>query len=1686
MNLPGYTLTSVTYENPSVVVLRGRRDADNARVLVKVPRGEPPTAREIAALWHEHGVLGALDVPGVVKAYALERHGGGVALVLEDPGRPTLAEILRRGRHSVEEVLGVAVAIAGILERVHLRGIIHKDLTPDNIVVHRHTGEVRLTGFGIATRLSQETQRALSPEALEGTLAYMSPEQTGRMNREIDHRTDFYSFGVTLYEALTGALPFAATEPMELVHCHIARVPTPPRERAPLVPEAVSRLVMKLLAKNAEDRYQSAAGLRVDLEACLAEVRSGAAAAPLRLGAHDRSHTLRIPQKLFGRAAEEGALLDAFARAGAGAAELLLVSGPAGIGKSALVSELHKAVARGGGRLVAGKFDQLGRSVPYAPIVQAFRELTQQILSEPADRLARWQGALAGAAEAGGKLLVELIPELERVIGPQPPAPALGPAESQNRFNEALTRLVGAFAGPGQPLALFLDDLQWADPASLKLLEVLLTDPARTHLLVIGAYRDAEVDASHPLEITLAALRQRGARIGAVALAPLALSDVIGLLTDTLLCPEWQAAPLARVVIEQTRSNPFYVRQFLEALDAEGLLRQGAGAEAWTWDLDAIRSHPATENVLELVARRVARLSAPIRRVLELAACIGHEFDLRTLSAIAEQPLVSTAAALWEALRDRLIVPVSGDYRLVHAPWGGDADAPETSGGLDVRYRFLHDRVQQAVYGAVEEARRAELHLRIGRLMLARAKGDAREEALFDIVTHLDLGAALMRGNDERAEAAALCLSAARKARAAAAYEAAAGYLRSGIARLPAEAWGERHELALALHRELAEAEYLSGRFEEADRLYPVALGHARTAMDRVSVLFVQATQRQLEGRHMVAIALQRAGLEVLGWAVPEGAEAIAATLAAELTAVGVHLGARSIEELVHAPRMERPEHRAMLELLQGMLYAAYVIGDQPLANLALVKMTTLSLEHGTSELSPFGYIGYGMIAGPLLSDYRTAHRFARMGIELSEQFDSAGMKCKANFLFAADVHSWTQPIKAADAYYDRAYALGLESGDWLTTGYMIIQSGSDRLTRGMQLDQLHRTCQAHLAFLRRARNQDAIDLLTAGVIQPILDLQGRTDRPGSFDGPGFSEATYLDRHRDLPYHLAWLHYAKIRSAYLFDDRARWPELVGQLDVVERAVPTHAKVPETTFYVALIRLASLAAAGEEERRVHLAELERLQSRLTLWAEACPANILHKRLLVQAEEARVTGRALEAMGLYEQAIAAAAEAGYTNNEALGNELYGELWVALGRAEVAPLYLRRALDLYDRWGATAKARHVEARHAALLAAAAPMPPPAAHATRGAPAGLTVSGLVDLTTVLRAGEALSGEIELDRVLDRVMRIVLSSAGGSRGFLLLAEGDELVVGARMSVDPDVVEVGPAGTLEGRDDLAVTVARHVMRTRETLVLDAATSDPRFAADPYLAAGRPRSILSLPLLHRGRLTGVLYLENHLTDGAFGPDRLELVKHLASQTAVAVENALLYGRVQRVSEELRRANEGLEQEVRARTEELRLANTRLIHELSEGERAEAARAALQEEVIRMQQAQLDELSTPLIPISAEVVVMPLIGTMDARRAAHVLEVALEGATRTRARAVILDVTGVRRFDAEVAGALVRAASALRLLGAEAILTGVRADMAQALLELGLDLGGLSIRGTLQSGIAHATRADRAPRRRQARS
>ncbi|WFU84409.1 AAA family ATPase [Bradyrhizobium sp. CIAT3101] len=1438
-------------------------DSGPVAALAVRPASEHPHPGILDRLAHEFACKDELDRAWAACPLDLLHENGRTVLLLEDPGGEPLEHLIGAPME-IESFLHLAIGIAGSVGSAHKIGFVHKDIKPANILVNCTDGRVRLTGFGIASRLPRERQKPGPPELVAGTLAYMAPEQTGRINRSIDSRSDLYALGVTLYQMLTGSLPFTAADPMEWVHCHIARKPLPPNERLESVPAPVSEIIMKLLAKTSEERYQTAASLERDLRRCLADWERLARIAPFVLGQHDAPDRLLIPEKLYGRVREIETLLAAFERVvGGGGPEMVLVSGYSGIGKSSVVHELHRALVPPHGSFAAGKFDQYKREIPYVPLAQALQSLIRPLLGKSDAELTPWREALREALGANGQLMVTLIPELEPLIGPQPPVPELPPQDAQRRFQLVFRRLLGVFARPEHPLALFLDDLQWLDAATLDLLEHLVTQPELRHLLLVGAYRDNEVTPVHPLMRRLAAIRDAGGRLQEIVLAPLRLDDVGQLIVDALQCEPARAGPLSRLVHEKTGGNPFFIIQFLTALAEQELLTLDQDTARWTWDLQKIHAKGYTDNVVDLMLGKLCSLPAETRETMQRLACLGNSAPISTLALVHGRSEEELHAALWAAVRAELVLRQEGTYR------------------------FLHDRVQEAAYALSSKEERAVQHLAIGRLLVAHTPPYKREEAIFEIANHLNRGTALISSIEEREQVAELNLIAGQRAKQSTAYASALTYLTAGRALLPDDCWDRCNALTFALEFQTAECEFLTGALVAADARLAMLSRCAGPLVDFAAVTRLRQELLLTVGQNDRAIEvcldyLRRVGIE---WSAHPTKDEIQR----EYERLWHQIGRRSIEDLVDLPAMADPGCRATMDVLATVVTAA-LFTDENLHCLVICRMTNISLERGNSDGSCFAYAWLGAILGPHFGDYQAGFRFGKLGLDLVEQRGLRRFEARVCVIFGHRVIPWTKPIRTGRPLVRRGFDAANRNGDLTFVAFSCENLTTSLLATGEPLAEVQREAEAGLDCARQTHFGPVIDRITAQ-LRIIRTLRGLTPDFTSFNDNEFDEAQFEQR-LDVP------QLATAACRY-WNRKLQARFFAGAYDAaLEAAANAERHLWTSSYYFelvdyhlfsALARAAHCDTASAAARAKHLEALAAHHRCLHEWAKNCPENFESSAALIAGEIARLEGRQFDAERLYEQAIRSARTGGLVHSEALANEIAGRFYAMHGFDKIARVYLRDARDGYAVWGADGKVRQLEQLYPYLREEKQPSGPSSTIEE-------TIAHL-DIATVIKVSQAVSSGVILDKLIDTLMRAAMEHAGAARGLLILLRGDEPRIVAQATVDADMVVVDLCNGPVTIETLPEAILHHVLRTQESIILDDAAAEGLFSGDAYVRQHQARSILCLPLINQAKLIGVLYLENNLIPRVFAPTRIAVLKLLTSQAAISLENARLYGDLQ---------------------------------------------------------------------------------------------------------------------------------------------------------------------------------------------
>ncbi len=1657
ISISGYQLLTPIYETINSLVYRGIREQDKQPVILKVLKEDYPRPSELSRYQQEYQITHNLDLDGVVKAYSLEKYQKTLVIVFEDFGGESLKQLFNNRGGGIYELplrqfIPIAIKITESLGKIHAAQIIHKDINPANIVLNPETEQLKIIDFGISTILTRENPTLKNPNVLEGTLAYISPEQTGRMNRYLDYRTDFYSLGATFYQLLTNQLPFETNDPLELVHCHIAKNPVPLHLKIgeENCPKVVSDIVMKLMAKTAEERYQSAWGIKADLEKCLEQLQCQGAISEFTLGSQDIADKFQIPQKLYGREKEIKTLLAAFERVSGNwssvnghllaepttnnqrQSELMLVAGYSGIGKSALVAEIYKPITRQRGYFISGKFDRFQRNIPYSALVSAFSELVRQLLTENEIKLNQWRTKLELAFGSNGQVIIDVIPELELIVGKQPAVAELGATESQNRFNLVFQNLIKVFAQPDHPLVIFLDDLQWTDTATLKLLQLLMTATDCQYqntvsttispiaedkggLFLIGAYRDNEVNEAHPLMLTVDEIRQSGAIVNQLSLCALELTHVNQLISDTLKCTPQRAKPLAELVLSKTGGNPFFLNEFLQSLYTEGLLEFNIHSLSWQWDLNQILLRNFTDNVIELMAFKIQKLPINTQQVLQLAACIGNQFELFTLSIVADKSEREIANLLWEAIGEGLVIPLGDTYKLLEL----DTISRETSRRRDaetrrieippnisftppqpitIEYKFTHDRIQQAAYSLIPEEDKQGLHLQVGQVLLAHTTANQLEQKIFDIVNQLNLGSPLINTSSrlgveqavETDELAQLNLLAGKKAKASAAYKPALEYFQIGIGLLdeeggsvgrrgdaetrrrgdvetrrrgdtetrrrgdtedngdnrdngentpnlvqaspsphlpispspsPSSSWEQHYDLTLALFVEAAEAAYLSGNFEQQDQLTAVVLHQANKLLDKVKVYEVKIQAYIAQNQLTEAVQTALAVLKLLGVKFPT--KPSKCDVWRGLLVTKLALAGKRIEDLVNLPPMREPDKLAAMRILSSVISAAYFAMPE-LMRLIVFKQVNLSVKYGNAAVSASAYGSYGLILCDFASDIDAGYRFGELALNLLSQFNlnqgssnAAPTKAKtwANVNFF--VKPWKEHLNSTLQPLLEAYAVGIETGDLQAAGYAAHNyclhsyfSGKEltklqaematygevlaqlKQERTLQMNKLYRQVLWNLQEERKPKGQNQY-------LQDYQQCQSDEDNQCDLNGELYQESQMLAQHQeanDLTA-ICVLYFNKLILCYLFGSYQQAVENAAIAQQYLEGLRGTIIIPLFHFYDSLARLAIYQQNPQSVPLQHLLkQVASNQKKMKKWAHHAPMNHLHKFYLVEAERYRVLGRVNQAAEFYDRTIELAKEHQYLQEEALGNELAGKFYLAQGKTTIARAYMLEAHYAYLKWGAIAKVKDLEERYLRLVAA-----PKIKIQDRDSTKSTTSSSFgktLDLATVIQASQTISGEIVLDNLLAKLMKSLIQNAGAEKGFLLLPTKSNreskkvtMLIEAAGAINSEQVKVLLSIPLNNH--LPTSIINYVARARETVVLNNATREGSFTQDDYIQQYQPKSILCCPLLNQGQLSGIIYLENNLTTGAFTPDRLEVITLLSSQAAISIENAKLY-------------------------------------------------------------------------------------------------------------------------------------------------------------------------------------------------
>ena len=1499
MKLTGYKLVEKIYSSSETLVFRGIREKDKISVVIKFLRHDYPKFDKLVQFRNEYTIIKNLNISGIIKTYGLENYQNGYALIMEDFGGISLQKKMKEwgeggmgnSATGLREFFTIALQIVSILEELHHQKVIHKDIKTANILINPSTLEVKIIDFSIACLLKRETQTLASPNVLEGTLSYLSPEQTGRINRLVDYRTDFYSLGVTFFELLTGELPFASNDPIELIHYHIAKQPPLLHDIHSHIHPILSAIIHKLMAKNAEYRYQSAYGIKYDLEMCLKAGEETGNIQTFELGKRDISDRLTIPEKLYGREVEVKTLLTAFERICANNKEMILVVGYSGIGKTAVVNEIHKPIVCARGYFIKGKFDQFQRNIPFFAFIQAFRNLIDQLLTESDTELQEWKTKILSALGENAQVIIAVIPELEQIIGKQPPVPELSTMATENRFNLLFEKFIHVFTTQKHPLVIFLDDLQWADLASLKLMQLLITTNEISYLLLIGAYRDNEVSATDPLILTIENICKTESIVNTINLNSLNQSDLNQLIADTLNCPTTVALPFTQLVYLKTQGNPFFSQQFIKSLYEGSLISFNFDCHYWQCNIAQIQALAITNDVVEFMALQLQKLPESTQSVLKLAACIGNQFNLDTLAKINQKSQIETAVDLWKALLEEFVIPTTKIYNFFQSDLlnSQQLSAVHNYEEQKFSYRFLHDRVQQAAYSLIPDQEKQSTHLKVGQLLLKNTSEKEIEENIFEIVNQLNIGMDLITVESEKYAVAQLNLIAGSKAKSATAYDAAFRYLQIGLSLLAADSWQHEYNLTLNLYIEAVEAAYLSIHSEEAITYIEIVNKNAISVLDEVKVYKKQMLMYDMELTFNTGLKL----LEKL-----------------EVTVEKVPLINVNVEDLIHLPKMIDPYKLAAMEILMRLGFIAY-FSQSDMELPIILTIINLAIKYGNSVESAYTYICYGLIVCDSFSDINTGYSYGKLAVNLSEQFDNQVIRFRILVLWYSHIIYWKQHFRVSIVPLQEIAEYGWKIGetDFLGFAYtfkmfMMLFTGENLITVSEYLEN----CAALISH--RKLNWHTQNIKTWQQI--IFNLREINHDKCQFNGDFFTEDLFLFLVNTKNYHsLFGFYLTKTMQFYLFKEYKKALDSAIFAKEYITSVPGQITVSQHNFYYSLSLLAAYNYQSEHEQMESMKQVLANQEKMQYWAVNAPMNYQHKYDLIEAEKARVLGQMLLAMEYYDRAIQGANNYEYLHEEALAYELAADFYLSLGRNEIASLYMTKAYYGYLRWGAKAKVDHLEKSYPQLLAKTLqagkkPVPIMISKNTKNN----NISEAIDLNTVIKFSQVIASEIHIDKLLSTLMQVMMENSGANKSVLILVRNNHLFVEAIKIANTTIIQESIPVNLS--KDIPITVINYVYNTVKIFVTDDIKTNLLIAADSYIVFHNPKSLLCLPIIYKSKLIGILYLENQLTVGAFTYNKIEVLNLLMTQAAISLENAQLYTNLSEQANSLQQANQQLKE------------------------------------------------------------------------------------------------------------------------------------------------------------------------------
>ncbi len=1512
--IAGYQLVDQLFSSPKTMVYKALDTSGNP-VILKMISEQFLSNKEVALFKSECKVNSIFSSPLIAKTIELTSHGNAPVIVLQDIGGETLQHMIKSrpdGYFADHLELGINIAILIIkaIAEIHDKNVIHKDINPSNIIYNQHVNRLNIIDFGLSSELSFENFDLSNINLLEGSLPYISPEQTGRINRNIDYRTDYYSFGITLYEMFSGQLPFQGASVREWVYCHIAREPVPLAKMNDKIPEALSKIIAKLMEKTAEMRFQSPFGIIADLLKCLDFIKNKTINSGFKAGENDISRKFQISQKLYGREIEIELMLEAFGQLSEYNSMLILVKGQPGSGKSSLVGELYKPITEKYGYFISGKFEQFKKDIPYYAFISAFTKLFQIIMTEDEASVKLWKIKIANALSGNAHLIIDLIPELQLLLGIQPVPAQLTALEAHTRFVLTFQKLVDVFADIIHPLVIFIDDLQWADQASLDLLKALLSGQKNKAFLCIGSYRDNEVQAGHPLLNLIESIGKAKIKILDIELQALDSVVISELIKDTFSSSQKEAEELAIVCFQKTLGNPFFLNTFLSTLYRTGEIRHNTAKGKWEWEISRIEKSDVTNNVVDLICNRILELPENTQDTLKQASCIGLTFSVETLSIISEKSRSNIVIDLKDALAESLILPLSENYRFAEFDLNPDSV-----------YRFLHDRVLQATYSLIEDSAKEITHLKIARLLLKSFSESEIRENIFSLIEHYNLAINHLE-EQERPFLSELNLIAAEKAKASSAFHQAFKYLKTGLLLFSEDCWKLNYQHALRLHSLMAEIAFLCEERKWMNEMIDIVNSRAVNQLDKTDVFETHILALCFDHKYPQAIHDAVRFLKKIQISIPE--KAGFHHILFFFIKTSLLLSKTNQEKIAGLPLISSSKGQAALRIMGAIIVPSYYTNPLLFPVIAF-QFVILTLKYGLGPTSPLGLIIYGMIRNTIMGKINTGYSYGKLGIRLLDKLKDRKYWATTSCIYHASLSFWKEPLKKTTNAFIQDYHVALETGNIEYATVSIAICLSYQIFEGINLNELDTKFNDYENFLDQWPKQPNTDLLKA-FLQTVVNLRETNPQPEILTGEKNNEEQMISEAmavNDFSL-LASMFVNKFMLAYLFGKYNEALTIMGKLKKWIKNITNLLQFPIYTYYQSLLLLEFYPTYSTLKQVTVLRKIKSNQRKFKKWADINPENFLNKYLLVEAEIAKVKGKIKKALSLYNKSIMLAQQQGCQVDEAVGYELIAKFWDKFGNQEFEAIYYTKASKTYELWGASAKVEQLAVRNKGHFDLKNSVYPVSGESQKISQTFFLASVSLDIETLMDAAKTISGEIVLSVLIEKIMGIILQHAGAQKGILVLKDkiSDDLLVKATGFIEHGKQKISIKDDRITEENLPITLIRLVNHKTQPIIISNAVNDEHFFKDSYISKNQLKSILVMPLIHQARLQGIIYLENNLATNVFTSHHLAVLNLLSSQIAISIENAFLYENLEfKVAERT--------EQIKIQAEELKTTNERLI-------------------------------------------------------------------------------------------------------------------------------------------------------------